>query len=35
MNDGLIFAVVFVILLAFIGGLTNVRHRHRVRRRSR
>ena len=31
MNDVLIFAVVFVLLLVFVGGLTNFRHRPRRR----
>ena len=35
MDDGLMFAAVFVVLLAFIGGMTTIRRRHRIRRRSR
>jgi hypothetical protein len=29
MNDGLVFALVFVLLLVFVGGLTHARHRLR------
>jgi hypothetical protein len=28
-NDGLVFAVLFVFLLTFVGGMTTVRHRRR------
>jgi len=31
MNDVLVFAVVFVLLLVFVGGVTQFRHRARRR----
>lgn len=32
MSDGMVFVMVFLSLLVFVGGLTRVRHRHRLRR---
>ncbi len=35
MNDTLTFLIVFALLLVLLGGLTTLRHRHRLRRRAR